>query len=106
MKHRWVLALSLSFGCSVDDGTLDPDRFPCGDRGGSCDRATEMCVIEGEGCSKCEPLPTACDADASCDCLPPGNDPAIAQCVDAGSCELVDDGLELTCAQADGWGCG
>jgi hypothetical protein len=125
MIHRWSVAtwsvrLAVPLwllGCAADDGEqnegpadteAETDRFPCGNNGGSCELATEVCVIGGEDmCSTCAPRPAACDADATCGCLPPGTDPAFgaAQCIDAGSCAEVDGGLVLTCDEVD-WGCG
>jgi hypothetical protein len=99
--------MTLLFGCPAKTGDVG-DRFPCGSHGGSCDLVTEVCVIGGpDMCSRCAPKPAACDADATCGCLPPGSDPAFgdAQCIDAGSCEEVEGGLVLTCAEV-AWGCG
>lgn len=86
----------------------DDGRFPCGDHGGSCDAATELCILGGEDkCSTCVPLPEACDPEASCACLPPGSDPIYGSfaCEDAGQCAADGDGLVLTCAEVS-WGCG
>ena len=118
---RGALVLSLLPACAADDAdAMDDDsadsdsanddageRFPCGNNGGSCDLDTEVCVLGGDDmCSTCAPRPAACDADATCGCLPPGTDPAYgaAQCNDAGTCEVVDDGLVLTCTDVE-WGC-
>ena len=117
VRAFWI-ALALVLGCPADDaqddGLVETEgddagpRFSCGNDGGSCDLDTEVCVLGGpDQCSTCVARPAACDADASCGCLPPGSDPAFgdAQCVDAGSCEVVDGGLVLTCAEVE-WGCG
>jgi hypothetical protein len=105
---RFVLALLLLPACAdaeeIDDAG---ERFPCGNNGGSCDLDTEVCVLGGDDmCSTCAPRPAACDGDATCGCLPPGTDPVYgdAQCNDAGTCEVVDDGLVLTCTDVE-WGC-
>lgn len=97
---------SLFLGCAGD--AQDEARFPCGDHGGTCDRASEVCLVGGsDGCSTCAPKPAACDEEASCGCVPPGQDPAWGAfaCVDAGVCSEVDEGLVLTCAEVT-WGCG
>jgi hypothetical protein len=101
--HASLFALSMLAGCASEDD----DRFACGDHGGSCDRATELCIVGGsDRCSTCVPLPAACEEDATCDCVPPGQDPAWGAyaCEDAGMC-TVDGGLVLTCAEIT-WGCG
>lgn len=99
-----LLVLLASLATCTDDA--DDGRFPCGDHGGSCDAATEVCILGPEKCSTCAPLPDACDPDATCGCLPPGNDPMFAPfaCVDAGVC-AADGGLVLTCGEIE-WGCG
>jgi hypothetical protein len=103
-----LLGLLLSTCTDPDDG----DRFACGDHGGTCDRASELCILGGaDRCSTCVPLPDACDADATCGCIPPGDDPGndalwgAYTCDDAGSCAAVDGGRVLTCADVS-WGCG
>jgi hypothetical protein len=82
--------------------------FPCGDNGGTCDAATELCIVGGpDRCSTCVPLPAACNGDSTCGCLPPGTDPVYGSsaCEDAGTCEGDGDGRVLTCARI-AWGCG
>jgi hypothetical protein len=103
---RWLLISWLCAGCAAE--AEDDGRFPCGVNGGSCDAATEVCVVGGpDMCSACVPRPPACDADASCGCLPPGTDPVWGSyvCEDAGVCSEADDGLVLTCSEV-AWGCG
>lgn len=65
-----VLFAALSaLGCQADG------KFPCGS--GTCELATEICIIGGsDRCSTCVPRPTACDTDASCECLPTADDPS------------------------------
>lgn len=103
---RFIVALVvLLLGCGADD---DDTRFACGNHGGTCDRDTEVCIIGGDDmCSTCVPRPATCDADATCECLPPGPDPVYGNfnCVDAGTCAEVDGGLALTCSEVV-WGCG
>lgn len=104
--RRFILAVAaLLLGCGEDD--IDETRFACGDHGGSCDRDTEVCIIGDGKCSTCVPKPEACDPEVMCGCLPPGTDASYGsfKCTDAGTCELVDGGLVLSCT-ADGWGCG
>ncbi|WAS96561.1 hypothetical protein [Nannocystis punicea] len=102
-QPRWFLCLLLT-GCPEgQDGS-----FPCGDNGGSCDAATELCIVGGpDRCSTCVPLPAACNEDSTCGCVPPGTDPLYGSfaCEDAGMCEEEGDGRVLTCAQI-AWGCG
>lgn len=103
--RRLILTLAaLLLGCGDD---IDETRFACGDHGGSCDRDTEICIIGDGECSTCAPKPAACDPETTCGCQPPGTDAAYGdhKCTDAGTCEMVDGGLVLSCA-ADGWGCG
>lgn len=98
-----ALGLGLLLGCSEDEG-----RFTCGDHGGSCDAATELCILGGpKKCSTCVPLPRACADNPTCGCIPPGTDASHGSsvCQDAGSCAATGDGLTLTCAEI-AWGCG
>ncbi|HWN70941.1 MAG TPA: hypothetical protein VNM90_25035 [Haliangium sp.] len=97
-----IVAALLAPGCQADDD----GKFPCGT--GTCDRATEVCIIGGpDECSACVPRPAACEADATCDCLPPANDPSLGnfQCDDEGTCAATEGDLVLTCAMPR-WGCG
>lgn len=92
-----LLVAAAGTGCSSD-------TFACGDNGGECDLDTEVCVVAG-GCSTCIPAPADCNA---CGCLGPANDETFGdnRCVDQGHCSEEDDGVSVTCAEADGWGCG
>lgn len=113
-----VMCLVVLFaGCSAQDEGEDDqsatedgvDRFPCGNGGGTCELDTEMCLVDdSDGCTICSPLPTACDPQRACGCLPAADDPAfgLSGCVDAGMCELVEGGLVVTCTEASNWGCG
>ena len=97
-----MVAALLAQGCQDDDdGT-----FPCGR--GSCDLATEVCMIGGsDECSACVPRPMACEADATCECVPSASDPGWGafQCDDEGTCDTTEGGLVLTCTMPR-WGCG
>ena len=96
-----LFAALLALGCQEDDG-----KFPCGS--GTCDLATEVCLIGGsDRCSSCVPRPATCEADAICECLPTANDPSLGdfQCDDEGTCSEVEGGLVLTCTMPQ-WGCG
>jgi hypothetical protein len=104
-RIRWagavIFAAFLAQGCQDGDG-----RFPCGN--GSCDLATEVCIIGGpDECSACAPRPAACEADATCGCLPPANDSSWGnyQCDDTGTCDVVEGDLVLSCDMPR-WGCG
>lgn len=100
-----LLATALHLGCADD---TDKGRFACGDHGGTCDRESEVCIVGGpDRCSTCAPKPAACEVDAACACLPPASAPEFGEhrCVDAGTCEAVDGGLALTCAEI-AWTCG
>lgn len=112
LRPRRFLCLLLLIGCPEgreDSATAGEDgTFPCGDHGGSCDAATELCIVGGpDRCSTCVPLPAACDEDSTCGCVPPGTDAAYGSfaCEDAGSCESAEGGRVLTCADI-AWGCG
>lgn len=103
LRRLAVLLLLATCTAEHDDG-----RFPCGDHGGSCDADSELCILGGpDRCSTCVPLPDECDPDATCGCVPLGDDPAYGSfaCVDAGSCAADGGGLVLTCAEVE-WGCG
>lgn len=102
------LSLVALLGLLLSTCADDPDRFACGDHGGTCDRASELCILGGDDkCSTCVPLPDACDPDATCGCIPPGDEPmwGASTCNDEGTCAAVDGGLVLTCADVS-WGCG
>lgn len=89
-----------ALSCQADD------RFSCGS--GTCDLATEVCLIGGpDRCSTCAPRPTACEADASCECVPTaaGTSWGDFQCEDEGTCSELEGGLVLTCAMPS-WFCG
>ena len=99
-----LLAVGLLLGCAEEDAA----PFACGDNGGSCDAATQLCVLGGpQKCSTCVPLPAACEDNPTCGCVPPGTDASYGArvCQDAGSCAVTGDGLTLTCAEVS-WGCG
>lgn len=101
---RW--ATSVSFAALTVLGCQSADTFPCGK--GTCDLATQVCLIGGaDQCSTCVPRPAACDADATCGCVPPANDASWGdkQCDDVGTCAEVEGGLVLTCEKPR-WGCG
>ncbi|MDC0716463.1 hypothetical protein [Nannocystis bainbridge] len=111
LRLRGLVCLLL-VGCPEGRGdsvTAGEDgSFPCGDNGGHCDAATQLCIVGGsDRCSTCVPLPAACDEDATCGCVPPGTDPSYgaSACEDAGVCEAEGDGRVLTCAEI-AWGCG
>jgi hypothetical protein len=96
-----LFAALTALGCQGDD-----DRFPCGN--GTCDLATEVCLIGGsDRCSTCAPRPAACDADATCECVPTaaGTSWGDYQCEDESTCSEVEGGVVLTCAMPS-WFCG
>lgn len=104
LHARWLACLLLA--CAP--GREDDSRFPCGDHGGTCDTATELCIVGGsDKCSTCVPLPTACEDDDTCECIPPGTDPLWGSfaCQDPGTCAPVEAGRVLTCNDIQ-WGCG
>jgi hypothetical protein len=114
VRPRWLLLLMLT-GCPPErEETTDtagetsaPESFACGANGGTCE-ADELCILGGSDmCSTCVPLPAACDADAGCDCVPPGTDAGWGTfaCEDAGTCKTVAGGRVLTCQDVQ-WGCG
>lgn len=98
-----------SGGASSGSATPDPPpsgTFACG--GGTCDLATEFCVIgTGDGCTSCLPMPAACTDSPTCDCLGAEDHTAFElACTAQGVCEEPEaGGLVLTCTP-DGWGCG
>lgn len=87
-------------------GCQPGNSFPCGT--GTCDRATQVCLIGGtDKCSTCVSRPAACDAAATCACLPPATDPSFEpfQCDDEGTCAEEEGGLVVTCSEPR-WICG
>lgn len=107
-KHVSMLVLWLAVGCTSEDDLVSeemtPERFPCGDNGGSCEVGAEVCMVSSEdGCSTCVALEQSCDASDDCSCL---GDIASwpMSCADAPTCEPSEDGLVVRCAP-DGWGC-
>jgi len=95
-----------AFTALTSVGCQDDGKFPCGT--GTCDLATQVCIIGGsDSCASCVPRPSACDADATCRCLPPATDASWGnyQCDDKGTCAEAEGGLVLTCAMP-WWTCG
>jgi len=63
-----LLALLLT-GCGKDGDSAAAGDFTCGADGGSCDGASELCLLSADGCSSCVALPDACAAGDGCACL-------------------------------------
>jgi len=98
-----VLVAALVLAC----GGARDGQFSCGE--GSCDLATEMCIIESaDGCSACVPVPEPCAGDVTCECLLEQDHTDLGEfsCQAQGTCDEAEaEGLVLSCTP-DGWGCG
>jgi len=101
-----VLSLGLlAFVVSASSAGCGDNTFDCGDNGGTCNTADEVCLLNN-GCSTCVPLTRSCDGEASCGCLVPAETAEWdTPCTDVSSCDDSDDGVTLDCPSEE-WGCG